>query len=42
MTTFRNLDRPYRLLEQRGARISVVDTALWGSAYIAVGTLPAA
>lgn len=42
MTTFRNLDRPYRLLEQRGARISVVDTALWGSAYIAVGSLPAA
>lgn len=42
MTTFRNLDRPYRLLEQRGARISVVDTALWGSAYIAVGFLPAA
>jgi len=32
MTTFGNLDRPYRLLEQRGARISVADTALWGSA----------
>ncbi len=42
MTTFSNLDRPYRLLEQRGARIGVVDTALWGSAYIAVGLLPAA
>lgn len=40
MTTFSNLDRPFRLLEQRGARISVVDTALWGSAYIAVGRLP--
>lgn len=42
MTTFGNLDRPYRLLEQRGARISMVDTALWGSAYIGVGLLPAA
>ena len=41
MTTYSNLDRPYRLLERRGARISVVDTALWGSAYIAVGFLPA-
>ncbi len=40
MTTYHNLDRPYRLLEQCGAMLSVIHTALWGSAYIAVGTLP--
>lgn len=40
LTTFTNLDRPWRLLEARGAVLSVVHTALWGSAYIAVGTLP--
>ena len=40
LTTFRNLDQPWRLLEARGAVLSVVHTALWGSAYIAVGTLP--
>ncbi|MFZ2649667.1 MAG: methyltransferase domain-containing protein [Burkholderiaceae bacterium] len=40
LTTYKNLDRPWRLLEARGAAVRVVHTALWGSAYIAVGTLP--
>ncbi len=40
MTTYHNLDRPYRLLEQRGALLSIVCTALWGSAYIVSGNLP--
>ena len=40
MTTYNNLDRPYRLLEQRGAKLSIIHTALWGSAYIATGCLP--
>ncbi len=42
MTTYHNLDRPYRLLEQRGTKLSVIHTALWGSAYIACGYLPSA
>ena len=41
MTTYSNLDRPYRLLEQRGAKFSIICTALWGSAYIASGHRPA-
>ncbi len=41
MTTFHNLRRPWRLIEDRGAVLRVVHTALWGSAYIAVGTLAA-
>ncbi len=41
MTTFANLDRPWRLLEKRGAVLREVHLALWGSAYIATGTLPA-
>ena len=40
LTTYKNLDRPWRLLEERGAALRVVHTALCGSAYIAVGTLP--
>jgi ubiquinone/menaquinone biosynthesis C-methylase UbiE len=40
MTTYVNLDRPYRLLEQRGAKFQAETTALWGSAYIVIGTLP--
>lgn len=40
LTTFRNMDRPWRLLAQRGATLQVVQRALWGSAYIAVGSLP--
>lgn len=37
MTTYANLDRPYRLLEERGALFQAETTALWGSAYIVVG-----
>ena len=40
MTTYSNLDRPYRLLEQREAKFSQEHTALWGSAYIVSGRLP--
>ena len=40
LTTFHHLQRPWQLLEQRGAVLRVVHTALCGSAYIAVGTLP--
>lgn len=40
LTTFAHLDQPWRLLARRGARLTEVHTALWGSAYIAVGTLP--
>ena len=39
LTTFRNLRRPWQLIEERGAVLRVVHSALWGSAYIAVGTL---
>ncbi len=42
LTTFRHLRRPWQLLEERGARLRVVHSALWGSAYIAVGNLPGA
>lgn len=40
LTTYRNLCRPWHLLEQRGATLHQVHSALWGSAYIASGTLP--
>lgn len=40
MTTYSSLDRPYRLLEQRGAKFGQEYTALWGSAYIVSGQLP--
>ena len=40
MTTYSSLDRPYRLLEQRGAKFKQACTALWGSAYIVSGQLP--
>lgn len=40
LTTYRNMRRPYQLLEQRGAALLQVHSALWGSAYIASGTLP--
>ncbi len=40
MTTYTNIWRPWRLLEERGAALREVHTALWGSAYIATGTLP--
>ena len=40
LTTYSNLDCPWRLLADRGARLRLVRTALWGSAYLVVGTLP--
>ena len=40
MTTYANLDRPWRLLEQRGANLQLIHTALWGSAYVITGTMP--
>jgi SAM-dependent methyltransferase len=40
LTSFRNLDRPWSLLEHNGAQVTVVRTALYGSAYIATVTLP--
>lgn len=39
MTTYSNLDRPFRLFEQHGATLRIIGTALWGSAYIASGSL---
>ena len=40
LTTYHDLQRPWRLLEARGATLRQVHSALWGSAYIAVGALP--
>ena len=40
LTTYANLDCPWRPLHERGARLREVHTALWGTAYIAVGSLP--
>lgn len=40
MTTWANLDRPWRGLEARGARLRLVHRALWGTAYVAVGRMP--
>jgi len=40
MTTWASLDRPWRGLEARGARLRPVMRALWGTAYVAVGRLP--
>ncbi len=40
LTTYANMDKPWRLLEQRGAQLRLVRTALWGSAYLVVGNLP--
>jgi ubiquinone/menaquinone biosynthesis C-methylase UbiE len=40
MTTWADLDRPWRGLEARGARIRVLRRALWGTAYVAVGCMP--
>ena len=42
LTTYRNMRRPWCLLEERGAALREVQTALWGSAYITTGTLPRA
>lgn len=40
LTTYANLDCPWRGLAQRGATVRKVHSALWGSAYIAVGRMP--
>ncbi len=40
LTTYTNMDRPWRLLSERGAQLRLVRTALWGSAYVVVGRLP--
>jgi ubiquinone/menaquinone biosynthesis C-methylase UbiE len=40
LTTYAGLDRPWRLLEERGATLRQVHSGLWGSAYIAVGRMP--
>jgi demethylmenaquinone methyltransferase/2-methoxy-6-polyprenyl-1,4-benzoquinol methylase len=40
LTTYANMDKPWRLLEERGAQLRLVRTALWGSAYLVVGNLP--
>jgi SAM-dependent methyltransferase len=40
LTTYANMDKPWRLLEERGAQLRLVRTALWGSAYFVVGNLP--
>ena len=40
LTTYTNMDRPWRLLSERGAQLRLVRTALWGSAYLVVGRLP--
>jgi hypothetical protein len=40
MTTWAGLDRPWRGLEARGATLRTVTRALWGTAYVAVGTMP--
>lgn len=42
LTTFANLDRPWAMLERKGAKVVVLRTALWGSAYIAIATVPCA
>ncbi len=39
MTTFANLDAPWRGLVARGASLRVVERTLWGTAYVAHGTL---
>jgi SAM-dependent methyltransferase len=40
LTTYANMDCPWRLLASRGADLQLVQTGLWGSAYVVVGTLP--
>ena len=39
LTTYARLDRPWHLLESRGATLREIDTALFGSAYVTVGRL---
>lgn len=38
LTTYANLSRPWAALEAGGARIEIIQTSLWGSAYIATAT----
>ena len=38
LTTYANIGRPWAALEARGAKIEIIQTALWGSAYIATAT----
>lgn len=38
LTTYTNIGRPWAVLEARGAKIEIIQTALWGSAYIATAT----
>lgn len=40
LSTYANMDCPWRELARRGASVRKVHSALWGSAYIAVGRLP--
>ena len=40
LTTFANLHRPWAVLERQGAKVVVLRTALWGSAYLAVAVVP--
>ncbi len=42
LTTFANLDRPWRQLAERGVSLRQTHSALWGSAYIAAGRFPPA
>lgn len=41
LTTYANLGRPWAALEARGARVQILRTSLWGSAYIATATFNA-
>ena len=40
LTTYANMDCPWQLLRERGAQLRLVRTALWGGAYLVIGTLP--
>ena len=42
LTTYVNLDRPWRHLAERGVFLRQTHSALWGSAYIAAGRFPPA
>jgi ubiquinone/menaquinone biosynthesis C-methylase UbiE len=41
LTTYANLDQPWRPLAERGVFLRQTHSALWGSAYIAAGNFPA-
>jgi SAM-dependent methyltransferase len=40
LTTYANMDCPWRLLASRGANLQHIHVALWGSAYVVAGILP--